>query len=76
MGTPADRKKMADRWRRATRALKREDQDYGNRLVRILEDYPGHMSNRFEDPLEEAALVLCIGILKELEREEPSTRSE
>ena len=76
MGTPADRKKIADRWRRATRALKREDQEYGNRLVRILEDYPGNMSNRFEDPLEEAALVLFIGILRELEREDPPPQSE
>ncbi len=76
MSTPADRKKMADRWRRATRALKREDQDYGNRLARILEDYPGNMSNRFDDPLEEAALVLCIGILKELERDDDRTRSD
>jgi hypothetical protein len=76
MGTPPDRKKIADRWRRATRALKREDQDYGNRLVRILEDYPGNMSNRFEDPLEEAALVLFIGILRELERENPPPQSE
>jgi hypothetical protein len=76
MGTPADRKKMADRWRRATRALKREDQEYGNRLARILEDYPWNMSNRFEDPLEEAALVLCIGILKELEREDAPPPSE
>ncbi len=76
MSTPADRKKMADRWRRATRALKKEDQDYGNRLARILEDYPGNMSNRFDDPLEEAALVLCIGILKELERDDDRTRSD
>ena len=76
MGTPADRKKIADRWRRATRALKKEDQDYGNRLARILENYPGNMSNRFEDPLEEAALVLCIGILKELEREDAPVQSE
>ena len=67
---------MADRWRRATRALKKEDQDYGNRLARILEDYPGNMSNRFDDPLEEAALVLCIGILKELERDDDRTRSD
>lgn len=76
MGTPVDRKKMADRWRRATRALKKEDQDYGNRLARILEDYPGNMSNRFEDPLEEAALVLCIGILKELESVDAPPQSE
>jgi len=67
---------MADRWRRATRALKKEDQEYGDQLVRILEDYPGQMSNRFDDPLEEAALVLCIGILKELEREDTPPRSE
>jgi hypothetical protein len=76
MGTPADRKKMADRWKRATRALKKEDQEYGNRLARILEDYPGNISNRFEDPLEEAALVLCIGILKELERDDAPHQSE
>ena len=47
--------------RRATQALKREDQEYGNRMARILEDYPWNMSNRFEDPLEETALVLCKG---------------
>jgi hypothetical protein len=76
MGTPPDRKKIADRWRRATRALKREDQEYGNRLARILEEYPWNMSNRFEDPLEEAALVLCIGILKELEKEDAPTQAE
>jgi hypothetical protein len=50
---------MADRRRRATRALKKEAQEYGNRLARILENYHGHMSNRFEVPLKEVALGLC-----------------
>jgi hypothetical protein len=69
MVTPADVKKLADRWKRATRALRIQEQAYGHRLVRMLEDSGDRKFAVIDDPLEAAAFILFIGMVKELERE-------
>lgn len=76
MGTPADLKRIADRWRRATRPLKIEDQKYGHELVRMLEARAGQASRVFEDPLEEAVFALLIGMVRTLEDERQGVRDE
>lgn len=72
MVTATDLKKLTDRWKRGTRPLKLHDQKYGERLVQMLENYSGRKFGVFEDPLEEAAFILLIGMLKELDGESPA----
>ena len=67
MITSADMNIIAGRWKRATRPLKVQDQEYGTRLVRMLEEYGGEEIKRFDAPLEAAAFVVLIGLLKELD---------
>ncbi|MCE5299041.1 MAG: hypothetical protein MUE45_01220 [Methanoregulaceae archaeon] len=70
MVTAADIRVIAERWKRATRPLKIHEQNYGYRLVTMLEQYNGEEIRRFDDPLEAAAFIVSIGMLKELERQE------
>jgi len=70
MVTAADIRIIAERWKRATRPLKIHEQNYGHRLVTMLEHYNGEEIKRFDDPLEAAAFIVSIGMLKELDRQE------
>jgi hypothetical protein len=73
---PADVRQLAVRWRRATRALRREEQPLGNRLVRMLEEPGTWRFPTIDDPLEAAAFILFIGMLKERDRESPPESRE
>jgi len=65
MVTAAEMKIIADRWKRATKPLKVQDQEYGLRLVAMLKEYNEEEIKRFDDPFEAAACVLMIGLLTE-----------
>lgn len=65
----ADVHQLAVRWKRATRALRIQEQPFGNRLVRMLEEPGTWKFTTIDDPLEAAAFVLFIGMLKELDGE-------
>lgn len=58
---------MADRWKRASRPLKIQDQRYGHRLVQMLAEYNGEEIKRFDDPLEAAAFIVLVRMVKELD---------
>jgi hypothetical protein len=65
MISSADIRTISERWKRATRPLRIHDQKYGHRLVKILEEYNGEEIKRFDDPLEAAAFIVLIGMLKD-----------
>ena len=67
MITAADIRTMADRWMRASRPLKIQDQRYGHRLVQMLAEYNGEEIKRFDDPLEAAAFIVLVRMVKELD---------
>ncbi|NTW36668.1 MAG: hypothetical protein HGB17_11155 [Syntrophobacteraceae bacterium] len=67
---------MAVRWKRATRALRIQEQPFGQRLVRMLEDTGTWRFATVDDPLEAAAFILFIGMLKELDKESPPESRE
>jgi hypothetical protein len=69
MVTEADMKKMIERWKRGTRPLKIYEQQYGEQLVRLLEQYNSPALKIFDDPLEAATFVLFTGLLKDLDKE-------
>jgi len=65
MISSADIREIAERWKRATRPLKIHEQKYGHRLVKMLEEYNGEELKRFDDPLEAAAFIVLIQVVKE-----------
>ncbi len=60
-------KGLAERWLRARRALKREDQVYAERLAEMAKRHASEGFYAFDDPLEAAVFSVAIEILKELD---------
>ena len=69
-------KEVSARWLKASRALKKEDQIYGQRLAesqRLAEMVKKHSSEAFyafDDPLEAAVFSVLVEMMKELEKGE------
>ncbi|MDO9550561.1 MAG: hypothetical protein Q7J03_06255 [Methanoregula sp.] len=60
-----------DRWARATRALKKEDKPYGEKLVALAKLHSSEAFYGCDDPLEAAVFPVLIGILRQQEEQEP-----
>jgi len=60
-------KELADRWFRARRALRKEDQAYAERLADLAKRHASEGFDAFDDPLEAAVFSVFIEILKELD---------
>ncbi len=58
---------ICDRWRRCTRALKREEQLYGQRLMEVIELNKGRNLPGIDDQLEESIFLVLTGLLRENE---------
>ena len=74
MITAVEIRKIAGRWRRATRPLKIHDQKYGNQLADLLAAYDGGDMAWFDDPLEAAMFIVLTGLVKENGMERRGTR--
>lgn len=61
-------KNVSVRWRKASRALKIDDQKYGIRLAEALERHKGPEYAMFDDPLEASVFFLLIEMMKEKEQ--------
>jgi hypothetical protein len=62
-------KDLARRWSLATRALRKDEQKYGEELVRMIQQHSSEGFCAFEDPLESAMFSVLVEILKERDRE-------
>jgi hypothetical protein len=60
-----------ERWRRAARALKDEDQKFGIMLADAIERRKGPEYAMFDDPLEATFYLLLVQMIKELDRKYP-----
>ncbi len=60
---------VADRWMKATRALRKEDQIYGQRLAEMARVHSSEGFCALDDPLEAAAFSVLIELLKALDPE-------
>ena len=60
-------KELADRWFRARRALRKEDQAYAERLADMAKRHASEGFDAFDDPLEAAVFSVLVEILKELD---------
>jgi len=55
---------LADRWKRATRALRKDDQRYGEQLVRMAQEHSSEGFCAFDDPLESAVFSTLVEMMK------------
>ncbi len=60
-------KKMAERWMRMARVLKKEERIYAERLAEMAKKHSNEVFYLFDDPLEAAVFSVLLELLKELE---------
>jgi len=60
-------KSIADRWARSTRALKKEDQQYGENLVKLAKMHSSEAFIACDDPLEAAVFSVLVEMIKRQE---------
>jgi hypothetical protein len=60
---------VAARWLKASRALRREDQIYGQRLAEMAKIHSSEAFYALDDPLEAAVFSALIEILREADEE-------
>ena len=63
--TPKD---VSARWLKASRALKKEDQIYGQRLAEMVKMHSNEDFYAFDDPLEASIFSALVEMMKELEK--------
>jgi len=63
-------KSTADHWARSSRALKKEDQPYGERLVDLAKKHSSEAFYGCDDPLEAAVFSVLIEMIKKQEQPE------
>ncbi|MCU0637405.1 MAG: hypothetical protein MUE87_02115 [Methanothrix sp.] len=63
-------KDVSARWLKASRALKKEDQVYGQSLAEMAKKHSSEAFYALDDPLEAALFSVLVELLKELEKEQ------
>ena len=63
-------KEVTERWARVRRALKREDQEYADRIIEMAKKHSSEGFYAFDDPLEAALFSALVEMLKEMDRED------
>lgn len=61
-------KDISARWQKASRALKKEDQIYGQRLAEMAKKHSSEAFYALDDPLEAAVFSVLVELMKELEK--------
>jgi len=55
---------VADRWARSSKALRKEDREYGDELVKLAKSHSSEAFVACDDPLEAATFSTMVEILK------------
>jgi hypothetical protein len=63
-------KEVSERWLKASRALKKEDQVYGLRLAEMARKHSSEAFYALDDPLEAALFSALAELLRELEKKQ------
>lgn len=69
-------KDIADRWARSSRALKREDQPYGERLASLAKEHSSEAFVACDDPLEAATFSVLVEMLKRQDKLEAEMKGD
>jgi len=64
----------ADRWARSARALKKEDREYGERLVEMAKTHSSEAFVACDDPLEAVVFSALIEIIRRQDRLESQVK--
>ena len=67
-------KSIADRWARSSRALKKEDHQYGEKLVELAKKHASEAFMACDDPLEAAVFSALVEMIKRQDRIESHLR--
>jgi hypothetical protein len=68
--------RIADRWARSSRALKREDQQYGEKLVKLAKMHSSEAFMACDDPLEAAVFSALVETIKRQDQIELQMKKE
>ena len=63
-------KDVSARWLKASRALKKEDQVYGQKLAEMAKKHSSEAFYALDDPLEAAVFSVLVELIKEIEKGE------
>jgi hypothetical protein len=63
-------KDVSARWLKASRALKKDDQIYGQRLADMAKKHSSEAFYALDDPLEAAVFSVLVELIKETEKSE------
>ncbi|MDD1699397.1 MAG: hypothetical protein LUQ04_01240 [Methanoregula sp.] len=69
-------KSIADRWARSSRALRKEDQKYGEKLVELAKKHSSEAFIACDDPLEAAVFSVLVETIKRQEQIESQRRDD
>lgn len=61
-------KEVSERWLKASRALKKEDQVYGQRLADMAKKHSSEAFYALDDPLEAAVFSVLVEMMKERDK--------
>lgn len=67
-------KDVSARWLKASRALKKEDQAYGQRLAEMAKKHSSEAFYALDDPLEAAVFSVLVEMMKKRSEEEDTGR--
>ena len=69
-------KSIADRWARSSRALKKKDQQYGDKLVELAKKHSSEAFMACDDPLEAAVFSVLVETIKRQDQIEAHMRED
>ena len=69
-------KSIADRWARSSRALKKEDRQYGEKLVELAKRHSSEAFMACDDPLEAAVFSVLVETIKRQDLAEARLRED
>ena len=65
-------KDVSSRWLKASKALKKEDQVYGQKLAEMAKKHSSEAFYALDDPLEAAVFSVLLELVKEMDKNERS----
>jgi hypothetical protein len=68
-------KDVSARWLKASRALKKEDQIYGQRLAEMAKEHSSEAFYALDDPLEAAVFSVLLELVKQMDKDHRENES-
>jgi hypothetical protein len=69
-------KEVSARWMKASKALKKEDQEYGQKVAELAKKHSSEAFYAMDDPLEAAVFSVLVEMLKEMDKPDHNSSSK